>query len=78
MNEPRAKDRQVAGEHYVKNELQPWDVMENWFSAEEFAGFLRGNVIKYVARYRDKDGVRDLSKAAHYLERLIELEGDQE
>lgn len=39
----------------------------------EFEGFLRGNVIKYIARYRDKDGLKDVYKAKHYLERLVEL-----
>ena len=39
-------------------------------SKEEFNGFLRGNVIKYIAR--DKGGVEDLKKARHYLDKLIE------
>jgi len=46
--------------------------MQSWMSAEEFEGFLRGNVIKYIARYKDKDGVKDVLKARHYLERLLE------
>ena len=41
-------------------------------SPAEFEGFLRGNVIKYIARYKDKDGLRDVYKAKHYLERLVE------
>ena len=42
---------------------------------EQFAGFLRGNAIKYLARCDDKGGVEDLKKARHYLDRLIELHG---
>jgi hypothetical protein len=41
-------------------------------TAEEFEGFLRGNVIKYIARYKDKDGLKDVHKAKHYLEKLLE------
>lgn len=69
-----AKDMQVGGDHYKSKEIQPWDAMEAWMSQEEFAGFLRGNVIKYAARCNDKGGVEDLKKARHYLDRLIELQ----
>ena len=65
------RDTQVGGEHYRQHAVQPWDAMESWLSEEEFCGFLRGNVIKYIARYRDKGGVQDLKKAAHYLDKLI-------
>jgi hypothetical protein len=36
---------------------------------------LEGNVIKYVSRWRNKNGMADLEKAKHYIELLIELEG---
>jgi hypothetical protein len=64
---------QVGGNHYASKEVQPWDAMESWMTPEQFKGFLRGNVIKYVARCDDKGGVQDLQKAAHYLQKLIEL-----
>jgi hypothetical protein len=67
--------RQVGGDHYDKLAIQPWEAMEAWLSHDEFCGFLRGNVIKYIARYRDKDGRQDLLKARHYLDKLIEVEG---
>jgi len=63
---------QIGGEHYRSKDVQPWTAMQSWMSAEEFEGFLRGNVIKYIARYKDKDGVKDVLKARHYLERLLE------
>lgn len=62
---------QVGGSHYQKA-IQPWDAMRAWMTQEQFAGFLRGNIIKYVARYDEKGGVEDLKKARHYLDRLIE------
>jgi len=43
-------------------------------SPAQFAGFLRGNVIKYVARCEDKGGLEDLKKASHYLDKLIEFQ----
>lgn len=72
MNKPLASETQVGGEHYRSKNVQPWTAMESWMTAEEFEGFLRGNVIKYIARYKDKDGVKDVLKARHYLERLLE------
>lgn len=74
----RAADQpQVAGDHYVKLSIQPWHAMEAWQSKEAFAGFLQGNVIKYIARYKSKNGVEDLLKARHYLAKLIELESSR-
>ena len=35
-----------------------------------------GSVIKYVTRWRDKGGIKDLEKAKHFIELLIELEND--
>lgn len=68
---------QIGGNHYASKKIQPWDAMEAWMSREEFAGFLRGNVIKYIARCHDKGKVEDLKKAAHYLEKLIHFMGDK-
>lgn len=57
-------------EHY-NFDIQPWDYMESLFSDEAFCGFLEGNVIKYISRWRDKDGPKDLEKAQTYLTKLI-------
>ena len=46
--------------------------MQAWLPTEEWRGFLRGNVIKYIARYPEKGGIEDLAKASHYLSRLLE------
>lgn len=64
---------QVGGTHY-KKDIQPWDAMEAWMSKEAFQGFLQGNAIKYLARWKDKGGVEDLQKAQHYIQKLIESE----
>lgn len=74
--ESSARAKQIGGDHYSRKLVQPWDAMQAWMSPEQFEGYLRGNVIKYMARYPDKDGLKDVRKAGHYLERLIEhLEG---
>lgn len=65
---------QIGGDHYALKTVQPWDAMESWMSTEAFSGFLLGNCIKYLSRYRDKNGVQDLEKCKHYLAKLIEIE----
>ena len=67
-----ANTKQIAGDHYTRMEVQPWTAMEAWMSPEQFKGFLRGNVVKYIARCDDKGGKEDLLKARHYLEKLLE------
>ena len=69
MKTRKANERQVGGEHYLKQVIQPWD-----FIAVNGLGFFEGNIIKYVTRWRDKGGVADLEKARHYLDKLIEIE----
>lgn len=60
---------QVGGSHYEDMPIQPWEVIDR---AE--LDFWEGNVIKYVMRYRAKNGVEDLKKARHYLDYLIDRE----
>jgi len=64
-----ANDTQVAGDHYKRQPIQPWD-----YIAANGLGFFEGNVVKYVSRWKTKAGVEDLRKARHYLDKLIELE----
>ncbi len=62
-----ANDKQVSGSHY-QTEMQPWD-----FIVANNLGYLEGNVVKYISRYRNKNGIEDLHKAQHYLDKLIEV-----
>lgn len=64
--------KQVGGNHYAKKSIQPWD-----YIVSNNMGYLAGNIIKYVSRYKDKNGIEDLKKAMHYLEKLIEVEGNE-
>ena len=68
MPEKSANDSQIAGEHYKQHAIQPWD-----FIIANHLGYLEGNIIKYVCRYKNKGGLEDLQKAMHYLEKLIEI-----
>jgi hypothetical protein len=68
-----AEDTQIGGNHYANKKVQPWHAMEAWMTRDQFAGFLRGNAIKYLARCDYKGGVEDLKKARHYLDKLIEF-----
>ena len=68
-----ADKRQVGGNHY-QSSVQPWAAMEAWMTTEMFIGYLRGNVIKYIARCDKKGGIEDMRKAAHYLDKLIEIQ----
>jgi hypothetical protein len=65
-----ANSSQVGGDHYQKV-IQPWD----YIIANDI-GYMEGNIIKYISRWRDKNGVEDLRKAQHYLQKLIEVNDD--
>jgi hypothetical protein len=67
-----ALDVQVAGDHYKKLSIQPVQYIH-----ANGIGYFEGNVIKYVSRWRDKGGMKDLEKAKHYIELLMELEKDE-
>lgn len=59
--------------HY-ESQIQPIEYLEANLSKDEFRGLLKGNIIKYITRYRRKGGVTDLYKAQEYMLWLIELE----
>jgi len=58
---------QHGGDHYKAKPIQPWD----YILANEI-GYMEGNAIKYLSRWKDKGGVEDLKKARHYIDKLIE------
>jgi hypothetical protein len=73
-----ADSYQIGGDHYKELAVQPWAAMQSWMSEAEFAGFLRGNAIKYLARAgRKGDDLQDLQKAMHYLEKLVSMKQDR-
>lgn len=64
-----ALDKQVSGDHYKDLKIQPIEYIH-----ANGIPFAEGSVIKYVSRWRSKGGIKDLEKAKHFLELLIELE----
>lgn len=55
--------------HYIANSIEPID-----FIIANKLNFCEGNVIKYICRWRLKNGVEDLKKAKQYIDFLIEKE----
>jgi hypothetical protein len=68
-SEKSALNNEVGGKHYKEFSIQPIE-----FIRGNDLGFSVGYIIKYVCRYKYKNGKEDLLKAKHYIELLIELE----
>lgn len=64
--------------HYNKYEREVIDSIRGLCTPDEFRGYLKGNIIKYSARYSDKDGIRDIDKLAQYTQFLREFEVEME
>ena len=62
-----------APAHYSKQGIDAIGVMELNYSREALEGFFAGNALKYIIRYKDKNGVEDLEKAKDYIDRIIKL-----
>jgi hypothetical protein len=62
-------NKQEGGSHYKDLPIQPVE-----YIYANGIGYMEGNVIKYVSRWRKKNGIDDLRKARHYIDMLIELE----
>lgn len=73
METGNANTRQIGGSHYRKGgSNQHWDFVE-----DNGLGYLEGCATKYVTRWRFKNGLQDLEKALHYLDKLIEKTGQR-
>ena len=68
-NSASALDTQEGGHHYKDLVIQPIE-----FIHANNIPYMEGNIIKYVTRWRNKNGITDLRKARHYIDLLIELE----
>jgi hypothetical protein len=68
-----ANERQIGGSHYKKGGEEHWDRQWRLYGR----GYFVGCITKYVERYHQKNGIQDLQKASHFLEKLIELETRQ-
>lgn len=69
------KPADTHGPQYYKTMgVEPWEVMQALLTPEEWAGYLKGNIIKYAMRQGRKLGSGDdAEKARHYAQKLGEL-----
>jgi hypothetical protein len=63
------KKSKISPKYYQQGKIQVWD-----FILDQQLGYLEGALLKYVCRYRQKNGLEDLYKAKAYLEKLIKEE----
>lgn len=67
-----ANSRQVAGSHYAEGgSLQHWDLIDR-----NRVGYLEACATKYLLRWRKKNGVQDLEKAEHFVQKLYEARAE--
>ena len=64
---PVCLDRKPGPSHYKQGDIEVID-----FIQDQRMDFIEGNIIKYLCRYKFKDGIEDLQKAKHYLDMLID------
>ena len=57
------EEKQIGGSHYKSFTIQPYE-----FISKNNLSFFQGNVVKYVCRYLNKNGIEDLDKIIHYCE----------
>ena len=59
--------------HYKDYKIQPVE-----FIMKNNLNYCQANAIKYITRYKDKNGIEDLNKAKHYIDLLIDFEAEDE
>ena len=69
-----SKDMVNSPPHYNQEGIECIDAIHAC-TGEGFNTYLQGNILKYLWRYRYKNGIEDLKKAQWYLIKLIEVEG---
>jgi hypothetical protein len=62
-------EEKIKHPKYYNNGIEMWD-----YAHSHNLSFYEGNIIKYVTRWKYKNGIEDLKKAKEYLDKLIELE----
>ena len=68
----RKHDNVHSPSHYMHGKKETIDVIRDCMESDEYHGYLKGNVLKYVSRYKFKgEPLEDLQKANWYLNRLI-------
>ena len=63
----------ISPQHYQQGNIQVLD-----FITDQKFSYLEGNIVKYICRYKTKNGLEDLEKAQYYLTELIKLQTDED
>lgn len=61
--------KQIGGSHYKNFKMQPIELI-----TKTRCSFIQGNIVKYISRYKRKNGKQDLEKAIHYAQLAINLD----
>lgn len=61
------KDKEVGGTHYADMKIEPIELIQALK-----LDFFQGSIVKYVSRYKNKNGIEDLKKASHYCQWCID------
>jgi hypothetical protein len=59
--------------HYNQSGIECIQAIEASMTIDQFCGYLKGNIQKYIWRYEDKNKIEDLKKAQWYLNKLIKI-----
>lgn len=57
--------------HYTEGKIECIEYIEDKLTPEEYRGYIKGNVLKYITREKHKNGDEDIRKAKWYLDRLV-------
>ena len=77
MNKCTDKDTVNSPPHYNKYGVECIEAIQS-ATGDGYEYYLQGNIMKYLWRYRYKNGVQDLEKAQWYLNKLIEIKKDDQ
>ena len=72
---PKSRKRDMVNNpiHYGTGDIECIDYIQDFLTEEEYIGYLRGNIAKYLHRWRYKNGLEDLKKSEWYGAKLIKL-----
>ena len=67
MKKNKALENQIGGTHYKDMKIQPVE-----YILANNLGYCEGNIVKYISRWKNKNGLEDLEKVRQYIDILIE------
>ena len=70
-------DPVIRPSHYTQGEIETIDYIRDKLTAEEFVGYCKGNILKYISRELHKNGTEDLKKAQVYLAWAIDRRDEE-